>query len=86
LSSGYTIIEDEEGPGRPRISAVNDADVEIVGAFQPPHVPYWMLYVTPLLAAAADVDFQLDHLRLRNREEASQWVDLVAHLYVKAAS
>jgi hypothetical protein len=85
LSSGYSIIEDEDGPARPRISAVNDADVEIVGAFQPPHVPYWMLYITPLLAAAADVDFQLDHLRLRNREEARQWVDLVAHLYVKAA-
>jgi hypothetical protein len=84
--SGYSIIEDEDGPTRPRISAVNGADVEIVGAYQPPHVSYWMLYVTPLLAAAADVDFHLDHLRLGSRDEARQWVDLVAHLYVKATA
>jgi hypothetical protein len=82
---GYSIIEDEDGPTRPRISAVNATDVEIAGAFQPPHMPYWLLYVTPLLAAAADVDFHIDHLRLQSREEARQWVDLVAHLYVKAA-
>jgi hypothetical protein len=83
---GYSIIEDEEGPTRPRIIAVNASDVEIAGAFQPPHTPYWLLYVTPLLAAAADVEFHIDHLRLQNRDEARQWVDLVAHLYVKAAS
>ena len=83
---GYSIIEDEDGSTRPRISVVNASDVEIAGAFQPPHLPYWLLYVTPLLAAAAEVEFHLDHLRLRNREEARQWLDLVAHLYVKAAS
>jgi hypothetical protein len=65
---------------------VNASDVEIAGAFQQPHTPYWLLYVTPLLAAAADVEFRIDHLRLHSREEARQWVDLVAHLYVKAAS
>lgn len=84
--AGYSIIEDEDGPTRPRISAVNASDVEIAGAFQPPHMPYWLLYVTPLLASTADVEFHLDHLRLRSREEARRWVDLVAHLYVKAAS
>jgi hypothetical protein len=83
---GYSIIEDEDGPARPRVIAVNASDVEIAGAFQPPHTPYWLLYVTPALAAAADVEFRIDHLRLQNREEARQWVDLVAHLYVKAAS
>jgi hypothetical protein len=86
VQGGYAIIEDEDGPARPRISAVNATDVEIAGAFQPPHTPYWLLYVTPLLAAAADVEFRIDHLHLQNRQEARQWVDLVAHLYVKAAS
>jgi hypothetical protein len=82
----YEIIEDEEGPNHPRISAVNAADVEIAGAFQPPHMPYWLLYVTPMLATTAGVEFLPDHLRLRSRDEARNWVHFVAHLYAKAAS
>jgi hypothetical protein len=82
----FAIIEDEEGPQYPRISAVDAADVEIAGAFQPPHLPYWLLYVTPMLATTAGVDFHPDHLRLRSREEARNWVHLVAHLYARAAA
>jgi hypothetical protein len=82
----FVIIEDEEGPRYPRISAVSAADVEIAGAFQPPHVPYWLLYVTPMLATIAGVEFLPDHLRLRSRDEARNWVHLVAHLYARAAS
>ena len=86
MNRSYSIIEDEEGPGHPRISAVNASDVEIAGAFQPPRRPYWLLYVTPVLAAAAGIDFRPDPLPLWSREEARQWVNLVAQLYVKAAS
>jgi hypothetical protein len=86
MDRSYSIIEDEEGPAHPRISAVNAADVEIAGAFRPPQRPYWLLYVTPLLAAVADIGFRPDPLPLCNREEARHWVDLVAQLYVKAAS
>jgi hypothetical protein len=82
----FAIIEDEEGPQHPRISAVDATDVEIAGAFQPPHLPYWLLYVTPMLATTAGVDFHPDHLRLRSREEARNWVHLVAHLYARAAA
>jgi hypothetical protein len=82
----FVIIEDEEGPQYPRISAVDAADVEIAGAFQPPHLPYWLLYVTPMLATTAGVEFLPDHLRLRSRDEARNWVHLVAHLYARAAS
>jgi hypothetical protein len=42
--------------------------------------------VTPLLATAAGVEFHHDPLPLGGREEARQWVNLVAQLYVKAAS
>jgi hypothetical protein len=80
------IIEDEEGPNFPRISAVNAADVEIAGAFQTPHRPHWLLYVTPLLAATAGVDSHPDHLLLRNRDEARHWVHFLADLYARAAS
>ena len=86
MNRGYSIIEDEEGPAHPRISAMNASDVEIAGAFQPPQRPYWLLYVTPLLAAAAGIEFRPDPLPLWSREEARQWVNLVAELYVKAAS
>ena len=86
MNHSYSIIEDEEGPAHPRISAVNASDVEIAGAFQPPQRPYWLLYVTPVLAAAAGIEFRPDPLPLWSREEARQWVNLVAELYVKAAS
>jgi hypothetical protein len=86
MDQNYSIIEDEEGRGHPRISAVNASDVEIAGAFQPPQRPYWLLYVTPLLGAAAGVEFCLDPVPLHSREVARQWVNLVAQLYVKAAS
>ena len=86
MNHSYSIIEDEEGPAHPRISAVNASDVEIAGAFQPPQRPYWLLYVTPALADAAGVEFRPDPLPLWSREEARQWVNLVAQLYVKAAS
>jgi hypothetical protein len=85
MNHSYSIIEDEEGPAHPRISAVSASDVEIAGAFQPPRRPYWVLYVTPLLAAAAGIEFCPDHLQLCSREEARQWLNLVAQLYVKAA-
>lgn len=81
----YTIIEDEDGPSRPRICAVNASDVEIAGAFQLPHSAYWLLYVTQVLATTAGVEFQPDHLLLRSRDEAKHWVDLLGHLYAKAA-
>jgi hypothetical protein len=86
MKNSYSIIEDEEGPAHPRISAVNASDVEIAGAFQPPQRPYWLLYVTPLLAAVAGIEFHPGPLPMRSREEARQWVNLVAQLYVKAAS
>jgi hypothetical protein len=86
MNRSYSIIEDEEGPAHPRISAMNASDVEIAGAFQPSQRPYWLLYVTPLLAAAAGIEFRPDPLPLCSREEARQWVILMAQLYVKAAS
>jgi hypothetical protein len=86
MNHSYSIIEDEEGPAHPRISAVNASDMEIAGAFRPPERPYWLLYVTPLLVAAAGIEFRPEPLPLGSREEATQWVNLVAQLYVKAAS
>lgn len=85
MNQSYSLIEDEDGPAYPRISAVNASDMEIAGAFQPPDRPYWLLYVTPLLAAAAGSEFRPDPLPLYSREEARQWVNFVARLYVKAA-
>jgi len=86
MSRGYSIVEDEEGSARPRISAISASGVEIAGAFQPPQRPYWLLYATPLLAAAAGIEFRHDPIPLGSRDGARQWVNLVAQLYVKAAA
>lgn len=82
---GYSIVEDEDGPSHPRISAVSPLDVEIVGAYMSQQQSYWLLYVTPLLAAVAEVEFRTDHLRLFSRDEARLWVNLLAHLFVKSS-
>ena len=82
--AAYSIVEDEDGPDYPRISAVSSTDVEIAGAYQHPHSDYWLLYVTPLLAGVAEVEFRADHLRLFSRDEARSWVDMLAHLFVKS--
>jgi hypothetical protein len=82
----YTINEDEDGPACPRISAVTTASgIEIAGAYQPPNSTDWRLYVTTNLATVAGMDFREDHLHLFGREQARHWVELVAHLYVKAS-
>jgi hypothetical protein len=75
----YRIVEDEDSSQR--VSAVDDNDQLIVGAFRPAQNNYWLLYITPLVAAAAGVPFRPDHLPLWSRDQARRWVDLVAHLY-----
>jgi hypothetical protein len=65
------------------VSAFDDNDQLIVGAFRPAQ-NYWLLYITPLVAAAAGIPFRPDHLPLWSREQARQWVDLVANLHCRA--
>jgi len=79
----YRIIEDDDSSQR--VSALDDNDQLIVGAFRPAQKNYWLLYITPLVAAAAGVPFRPDHLPLWSRAQARQWIDLVAHLYCCAA-
>jgi hypothetical protein len=77
----YRIVEADNSP---RVWAVNENDQVIVGAFRPPEKNYWLLYFTPLVAQAAGVPFRPDHVPLWSREQAHQWVDLIAHLYCHA--
>jgi hypothetical protein len=75
----YRIVEDDDSSQR--VSAVDDNDQLIVGAFRPAQNNYWLLYITPLVAAAAGVPFRPDHLPLWSRAQARRWTDLVARLY-----
>jgi hypothetical protein len=84
MTAGYSIVEDEDGSSSPRISAVSASGEEIAGAYLPHGQANWRLYVTPLLASVAGVQFRQSHLHLFSREEASRWVDLIARLYVAA--
>lgn len=78
----YRIVEDDNSSQR--VSAADDNDQLIVGAFRPAQNNYWLLYITPLVADAVGVPFRPDHLPLWSREQARQWVDLVARLYCRA--
>jgi hypothetical protein len=82
MANRYRIIEDDDSSQR--VSAINDDDQVIVGAFHPAQKNYWLLYITPLIAEAAGVPFRPDHVPLWSPEQARQWVDLLAHLYCSA--
>jgi hypothetical protein len=68
-----------------RVSAAVDNDQLIVGAFRPAQNNYLLLAITPLAADAAGVPFLPDHISLWSRQQARQWVALVAHSYCCAA-
>lgn len=82
MTASYRLLEDEDGPSVPRISAVDAQDIEIAGAYE--RRGTWLLYTTTTLTDVAEVRMLADHLHLFSRDEARQWVDLIAHLYCKA--
>lgn len=86
MTAAYSIVEDEDGTSSPRISAVSASGEEIAGAYLPHGQANWRLYVTPLLASVAGVQFRQSHLHLFSRDEACRWVDLIARLYVAGTS
>lgn len=79
----HRIVEDDDSSQR--VSAVVDNDQLVMGAFRPGQNNYWLLSITPLAADAAGVPFRADHIPLWSRQQARQWIALVAHSYCCAA-
>ena len=80
-------ISYDEGGGIERISAYDADHAEICGAFRPTGHGTWSIYVTSTIVARADRSRPATipaHFRVCNRQQASQWVELIAHLYCNA--
>jgi hypothetical protein len=81
-----TTFDDDGGQ---RISVFGSDRAEICGAFKPVDSPYWLMYVTTTIAAAADrsQSAPIPHrIQLPARQDARQWLELIAGLYMKAAN
>jgi hypothetical protein len=80
-----TTIDDD---GAQRISVFGADRAEICGAFKPVDRPYWLMYVTKTITEAADLSqptLIAHRLQLPAQQDARQWLELIAGLYVKAA-
>jgi hypothetical protein len=77
----FRIIEEPD-----RISAVDENDIEIVGAYQPRGHNYYLLYATQLTVRKTGV--RIPHHAAfwgvttgRAKEDARSWIEMIASLY-----
>lgn len=78
---------DDEG-GR-RISVFGADRVEICGAFKPVDRSYWLLYVTKRIVDAVEQSQAAmipRRIQLPTQQDVRQWLELIAGLYMRAAT
>jgi hypothetical protein len=81
-----TCVDDDGGE---RISAFGIDRAEICGAFKPAGRPYWLIYISTTVAEAGGrppPHLVPPRLQLENRQNAREWVELIAHLYGRSAT
>jgi hypothetical protein len=81
-----TCVDDDGGE---RMSAFGIDRAEICGAFKPAGRPYWLIYISTTVAEAggrSQPRLVPPHLQLGNRQNAREWVELIAHLYERSAT
>jgi hypothetical protein len=81
-----TCVDDD---GAERISAFGNDRAEICGAFKPAGRPHWLIYISTTVAEAggrSHARLVPPHLQLGNRQNAREWVELIAHLYQRSAT
>jgi hypothetical protein len=84
-----TVVTTIDDNGALRISVFGADHAEICGAFKPVDCPYWLMYVTKTIADAVDRSQPTlipHHIRLAAEQDARQWLELIAGLYMKAAN
>jgi hypothetical protein len=77
----FRIVEESD-----RVSAVDEDDIEIVGAYRPDGHNYFLLYATQLTTRKAGVPIPhhaafWDNGSGRARADARHWVEMIASLY-----
>jgi hypothetical protein len=85
----HRVIASVDDNGAERISAFGMDRAEICGAFKPAGRPYWLIYVSTTVAEAggrSHARLVPAHLQLGNRQNAREWVELIAHLYQRSAT
>jgi hypothetical protein len=68
-----------------RIVAVDNCDVQIVGAYRTHRLNAWHLYATKKFAELVDLP-QPHKVHVVSRQDAIRWLDVLASLYMKAVS
>jgi hypothetical protein len=84
-----TVVTSIDDNGTQRISVFGADRAEICGAFKPVDCPYWLMYVTKTITEAVDGSQRtlIPHrIRLVAEQDARQWLELIAGLYIKAAN
>src|SRR6201992_1616425 len=85
----HRVITCRVDDGGERISAFGMDRTEICGAFKPAGRPYWLIYISVTVAEAggrAPSRLVPPPLQLGNRQNAREWVELIAHLYGRSAT
>lgn len=83
------IVAGVDENGTERISAVGEDTAPICGAFKPVGRADWQVYVTTRVTQAVgqpSAAMVPPHFHLLRRQDACRWVELIAHLYLKAAA
>jgi hypothetical protein len=84
-----TVVTTIDDDGGQRISVFAAGEAEICGAFKPVDRPYWLMYATKTIgdAVARSQPNLIPHrVQLPTRQDAQQWLELIAGLYMKAAN
>ena len=85
----HRVIACVDDDGGERISAFGMDRAEICGAFKPAGRPYWLIYISAIVAEAGGRPHSRlvpPRLQLENRQNAREWVELIAHLYGRSAA
>lgn len=82
--TGFT-IRGEKDQYTQRVIAVDEWDMEIVGAYRPHALNDWRVYVSKFVTDAVGVD-QPHKVHACSREDAVTWVVAIATLYTMAVT
>ena len=85
----HRVIACVDDDGAERISAFGADRAEICGAFKPAGRPHWLIYISTTVAEAggrSHAPLVPPRLQLGNRQNAREWVELIAHLYQRSAT
>lgn len=88
IAAEHLAVASVDDNGTERITVFDHDTSVICGTFKPAGHAYWRLYLTTTVASYGCTTTQLPPppLLATRREDACQWVELIAHLYTHPAA